>query len=69
LLNGEVVGSTASVAYGHTVEKILAFAYVKPHAAIPDTDVEVVIAGKARNARILGEPAYDPQSLKPRTDT
>ncbi|MEM9129594.1 MAG: FAD-dependent oxidoreductase, partial [Pseudomonadota bacterium] len=31
-LNGEVVGSTASVTYGHSVGKILAFAYIKPHA-------------------------------------
>jgi dimethylglycine dehydrogenase len=33
--DGKVVGSTASVVYGHTVGKILAFAYVKPHAAAP----------------------------------
>lgn len=68
LLNGEVVGSTASVAYGHTVGKILAFAYVKPRAAVPGTKLEVVIHGKSRSAHVLGEPAYDPQSLLPRTD-
>ena len=34
-LDGKVVGSTASVAYGHTVGEILAFAYIKPHAAVP----------------------------------
>ena len=68
LLDGEVVGSTASVAFGHTVGKILAFAYVKPHAAKPGTRLEVVIAGASRLARVLGEPAYDPQSLLPRTD-
>jgi dimethylglycine dehydrogenase len=32
-LDGKVVGSTASVAYCHTPQKILAFAYLKPHAA------------------------------------
>ncbi|WP_372571129.1 FAD-dependent oxidoreductase [Ruegeria jejuensis] len=68
LLDGAVVGSTASVAYGHTVGKILAFAYVKPHVNVPGTEVEVVIAGTARRGRVLGEPAYDPQSLLPRTD-
>ena len=36
-LDGKIVGSTASVAFGHTVGKILAFAYVKPHAARPGT--------------------------------
>jgi len=68
LYDGEVVGSTASVAYGHTVGKILAFAYIKPHAAEPGTPLEVVIAGEPRAAEVLGEPAYDPQSTLPRTD-
>mgnify|MGYP003624368751 CR=1 FL=1 len=68
LLNGKVVGSTASVAYGHTVGTILAFAYLKPHAATPGTALEVIIAGQPRAALVLNEPAYDPQSLKPRSD-
>ena len=68
LHDGKVVGSTASVAYGPTVGKILAFAYVKPNAAQPGTPLEVIIHGKSRSARVLGEPAYDPQSLKPRSD-
>jgi dimethylglycine dehydrogenase len=67
--DGTVVGSTASVAYGHTVGKILAFAYLKPHAAKPGTALEVIIHGQPRAARVLGAPAYDPQSLKPRADT
>ena len=69
MLNGQVVGSTASVAYGPTVGKVLAFAYLKPEAAKSHAALEVVIHGIPRNARVLGEPAYDPQSLKPRTDT
>ena len=68
MLNGQLVGSTASVAFGPTVGKILAFAYVKPEAAKPGTALEVVIQGAPRAARVLGEPAYDPQSLKPRMD-
>ncbi|WP_171133655.1 FAD-dependent oxidoreductase [Ruegeria sp. HKCCA5014] len=69
MLDGRVVGSTASVAYGHTVGKILAFAYVKPEAASPGTELSVVIHGMPRAARVLGEPAYDPGSLLPRTDS
>ncbi|PSL22030.1 dimethylglycine dehydrogenase [Shimia abyssi] len=69
LLNDDVVGSTASVAYGHSVGKILAFAYLKPHAALPGTNLSVLIAGEPRLARVLTEPAYDPQSLLPRTDS
>ncbi|WP_170385495.1 FAD-dependent oxidoreductase [Ruegeria atlantica] len=68
MLDGRVVGSTASVAYGHTVGKILAFAYIKPEAATPGTKLQVVVHGKLRAACVLGEPAYDPQSLLPRTD-
>ena len=68
LLDGAVVGSTASVAYGHTVGKILAFAYIKPAAAIAGTALEVIIHGDARPARVLSEPAYDPESLLPRVD-
>jgi len=69
MLDGKVVGSTASVAYGHTVGKILAFAYIKPYAAALGTALEVIIHGKPRAARVLGAPAYDPQSLLPRADT
>ncbi|WP_371226884.1 FAD-dependent oxidoreductase [Roseovarius sp. 2305UL8-3] len=68
LLDGKVVGSTASVAYGHTVGKILAFAYIKPHANVPGTEIEVIVAGQPRRGRILGAPAYDPESKLPRTD-
>lgn len=68
MLGGRVVGSTASVVYGHTVGKILAFAYIKPEAAAPGTELQVVIHGQPRAAYVLGEPAYDPQSLLPRTD-
>jgi dimethylglycine dehydrogenase len=68
LLDGQVVGSTASVAYAPTVGKILAFAYIKPAAASSGTALQVVIHGQPRSARVLGEPAYDPQSLLPRTD-
>jgi dimethylglycine dehydrogenase len=68
-LDGKVVGATASVAYGHTVGKILAFAYLKPHAATPGTALEVLIAGKPRAARVLGTAAHDPDNLRPRTDS
>jgi dimethylglycine dehydrogenase len=56
------------VAYGHTVGKILAFAYIKPHASTPGTELEVLIAGKPRPGRILAGAAYDPASVRPRTD-
>ncbi len=68
LMDGRVVGSTASVAYGHTVGKILAFAYLKPRAAAPGTALEVMIHGAPRAAHVLAGPAYDPLSQLPRMD-
>ncbi|MEM7733942.1 MAG: glycine cleavage T C-terminal barrel domain-containing protein, partial [Pseudomonadota bacterium] len=68
MYKGEVVGSTASVAYAHTYGKILAFAYIKPYANVPGAEIEVIIAGAPRKGRILNAPVYDPESLLPRTD-
>ena len=68
LHEGQLVGSTASIAYSPTIGKILAFAYIKPIAAAPGTELQVVIAGFRRKARVLAEPAYDPQSRLPRQD-
>ncbi|MEM9249582.1 MAG: FAD-dependent oxidoreductase [Pseudomonadota bacterium] len=68
LLGGRVVGSTASVAYGHSVGKILAFAFLAPEAAAPGTALEVVIHGTPRAAKVIADPPYDPESLLPRTD-
>ncbi|MEL6337598.1 MAG: FAD-dependent oxidoreductase, partial [Pseudomonadota bacterium] len=67
-LDGQPVGATASVAYGHTVGMVLAFAYVKPEAAAAGTSLTVLIHGAPRRARVLGEAVYDPQSDRPRTD-
>ena len=67
-MNGETVGAIGSIAYGHTVDAILAFAYVGPEAARPDTELDVVILGEPRRARVLARPAYDPENLLPRAD-
>ena len=68
LRDGQVVGATTSVAYGHSVGKILAFAYIEQAARIPGAEVEVVIAGMPRKGRVLSEPVHDPASNLPRTD-
>ena len=65
LVDGNTVGSTSSVAYGPTSEKVLAF-LIKPEHHEIGKEVEVVIAGEPRPARILGEPVYDPANSKPR---
>jgi len=68
LLNGTVIGSTSSVAYGHSVGKILAFAYIRPEAHVGGQAISVVIAGTERKGRVLNAAAYDPLNLRPRSD-
>ncbi len=66
--SGRQVGTVSSIAFGHGVGKLLAFAYVKADHAAPGTALDVIVMGEPRKAKVLGEPAYDPESLKPRTD-
>jgi len=68
LFDGQAVGSISSIAYGHGVDKLVAFAYVKPTAATPGTVLEVVIMNERRQARVVAEPLYDPRSERPRVD-
>ena len=68
LAGGRQVGTVSSIAFGHVVGKLLAFAYVRPEVAAPGTALEVVIMGEPRSARVLAEAAYDPESALPRAD-
>lgn len=68
LHHDKVVGTTSSIVYGHSIGKGLAFAYIKPEAAMPETDLTVMIMGEARLAKVLARPAYDPDNLLPRAD-
>ena len=45
-MDREVVGTTISVAYGHTYGWILAFSCVAPHVTFTGREVDVVIHGK-----------------------
>ena len=65
VLNGEqIIGVTTSGAYGHTVRKSLAFAYVHPQYADTGTNFEIRILGQNCSATVLKEAAYDPQNLR-----
>ncbi len=65
-MNGGRVGQVSSGGYGFSVGKSLAFAYVTPEAAKPGAELEVMILGDKRPARVLAEPAYDPANERPR---
>jgi dimethylglycine dehydrogenase len=66
--DGKQVGTVSSIAFGHGTGKLLAFAYVRSPLAKPGTELQVMVMGDARPARVLGAPAYDPDSILPRTD-
>ncbi len=57
---GRLAGITTSGAYGHAVEKSLAFAYVDPQFVAPGTGFEILMLGERRKAHVLEGPAWDP---------
>ena len=62
LKDGEQIGMTSSGGYGHRVEKSIALGYIKPEFAAPGTVLEVEILGRARSARVVTMPLYDPKN-------
>ena len=61
---GKQVGLTTSGGFGFAVNKSLAFAYVDPTLTGIGTELEVMVFCEMRQARIIAEPAYDPQNLR-----
>jgi dimethylglycine dehydrogenase len=61
-----VVGSISSAAYGHCVGRSLAFAYVHPDSSRPGTELDILVLGRPRRARVLDRPAWDPEDRRPR---
>ncbi len=66
LAGGRQIGTISSIAFGHSVGKLLAFAYVEAELAAPGSELQVLIMGEPRSARVLAEAAYDPQNRLPR---
>ena len=63
VLDGDkVIGVTTSGGYGHSVGKSLCFAYVEPGYAKPGSRFDIEIIGDRRKAKVLAEPAFDPQN-------
>ncbi len=61
VFDGEkIIGVTTSGAYGHYVEKSLAFAYVDSGYDLPGSAFQIRILGKNRAATVLGEAIWDP---------
>src|SRR5258708_5824484 len=66
LVQNRCIGVTTSGAYGHRVNKSLAFACVEPDFAAPGSRFEVLIQGERRPATVLGAPAFDPDNSRMR---
>ena len=61
LPDGRPLGQVSSGAYGYTVGKSLAIAYLKPGLAGPGDTVHVAILGRDHTARVLAHPPFDPK--------
>jgi dimethylglycine dehydrogenase len=62
--DGRVAGVTTSGGYGYAVGKSLGFAYVETALAVPDSTFQISLLGEMRTARVLAEPAYDPENRR-----
>ena len=67
LAGGERTGAVSSGAWGPGVGASLAFGYVRPEHAAPGTELEVMVLGEPRPARVLAEARYDPGNSRPRS--
>jgi dimethylglycine dehydrogenase len=59
LADGTPAGQVSSGAYGYSVGKSLAIAYLKAGYAVPETEIHVAILGRPHTARVLAEPPFD----------
>jgi aminomethyltransferase len=64
LPGSEVVGHVTFSARGHTVEKMLAMAYVQSHQAWPGKRLVVEVNGRPRTATVASTPFFDPQGVR-----
>lgn len=62
-----IVGLTTSGAYGYTVERSIAFAFVEPEFAESGTQLEIEMLGRRYPAEVLEEPLYDPRNVRLRS--
>jgi 4-methylaminobutanoate oxidase (formaldehyde-forming) len=67
MVDGEVVGRVTSGGYGYTVGASIAYAYLPPEHATPDTEVAVEIFGEWIGGRVAREPLYDPEGARVRS--
>ena len=60
--DGRLVGITTGGAYGYAVGRALTFAYVEPKLVQDGAAFEIMVRGAMRRARIIAQPAWDPNN-------
>ncbi|MCK2219852.1 FAD-dependent oxidoreductase [Actinomadura sp. ATCC 31491] len=58
--DGRTVGYVTSAAYGHTVRRPIAYAWLPAELATPGTHVDISYFGRRVPAEVAAEPLYDP---------
>src|SRR3984885_9691001 len=66
LIGDRCIGVVTSGAYGHRVERSLAFACVPPEFSAPGAAFDLLIQGERRAATVLAGAAFDPDNLRMR---
>jgi len=66
-VDGTPVGRVSSGAYGHSVGKSIALAFVRTDHCDAGTELDVAILGTPHRARLVAEPPFDPQGLRLRS--
>ncbi|MEX3009569.1 FAD-dependent oxidoreductase [Hoeflea sp. TYP-13] len=64
LIDGEVAGVVTSGGYSHTYRQSVALAYLRPECCTPGREVEVVILGENRLAKISAQCLFDPEGQR-----
>ena len=65
--NGKLVGRITSGGFAHTLGRDVAFALLPVNLGKIGTALEVPILGERRNATVIADSPYDPQSLRSRS--
>ena len=65
--NTKLVGRITSGAYGHTINKVIALAYIESDKMSFEDSYQAQILNQRYSARIIPDSPYDPENLKPRS--
>ena len=60
--DGQLAGAVTSAAFGHTVGRSLAIAFLRDDARTPGAKLEISLLGARVSAEVLGAPPWDPQN-------